>query len=96
MNLHTQMVLNLAQGNSILGFYCQLEKILLFLGKPEKLPRLYDHVLHTLFAEINVNPVILHFELVYLMQFVTHLYHHALYVVNIFKTGNLSIATQLQ
>ena len=35
---------------------------------------------------------------VYLIQLVTHLYHHALYVVtiNITKTGNLSIAiTQL-
>ena len=31
-----------------------------FLGKPGELPGLYDHVLYTLFAEINVNPVFLH------------------------------------
>ena len=61
MNLHTQIVLNLFV--SKLGFYCQLEKMLHFLGKPRELPGLYDHVLYTLFAKINVNPVFLHFEL---------------------------------
>ena len=34
-----------------------------FLGKPGEFPGLYDHVLYSLFAKIDVNPVFLRFEL---------------------------------
>ena len=47
-------VLYLASGNSIPGFYCQIEKVTHFLGGLEKLPHfiVYDNVLYNLYRFI--------------------------------------------